>query len=131
VVFAPFPTLTLPTQRSYSVAAKDTTFTPAVLYANPGDTVTIRLTAKDVAHGLSIDGYPVDLHAEPGQSASVTFVASRAGVFKFRCSIACGNLHPFMTGRFEVGPNLLLLRAAALAVLAALFGAWKVFAHEA
>ena len=126
VIFLPAPAFAAPVERVLRVEAGGYAFSPAVLRVNPGDRVTIELVAKDVAHGLTIDGYPVDLHAEPGQTARVTFTAGRAGSFKLRCSIACGNLHPFMTGKFEVGPNLLLARAAALALLAVVYGVWRM-----
>ena len=126
ILLAPVPVLAAPAERVIRVEAGDYAFTPGVVRVNPGDRVTIELVAKDVAHGLSIDGYPVDLHAEPGRTARVSFTAGRPGSFKLRCSIACGNLHPFMTGRFQVGPNLLLIRAAALGLLAFGFGAWRM-----
>jgi heme/copper-type cytochrome/quinol oxidase subunit 2 len=122
--FAPAPASAKPTERVYRVEAEDFAFSPAELYANPGDRVTIELVSKDVAHGLAIDGYSVDLSAEPGQPARATFTAEKAGAFTLRCSVACGNLHPFMTGKFNVGPNLLFYRAAGLALVAALAGLW-------
>lgn len=127
LAFAPVPALAAPAERLIRVEAADYAFTPGVVRVNPGDRVTIELVSKDVAHGLTIDGYTLDLHAEPGQTARATFTAGRAGAFKMRCSIACGNLHPFMTGRFEVGPNLLLLRAAGLGLLALAFGAYQSY----
>ncbi len=126
VIFLPAPVTAAPVERTIRVEAGKSAFSPAVLRANPGDRVTIELVAADVAHGLTIDGYPVDLHAEPGQTARVSFIAGRSGSFKIRCSIACGNLHPFMTGKFVVGPNLFFLRAAGLALLAFGFGMWRV-----
>jgi heme/copper-type cytochrome/quinol oxidase subunit 2 len=122
VIFLPMPGLAAPVERIIRVEANNYAYAPSVMSVNPGDRVTIELVAKDVAHGLTIDGYPVDLHADPGQTARVTFVADRAGTFKLRCSIACGNLHPFMTGKFVVGPNLLFIRALGLALLAFAFG---------
>lgn len=128
IAFAPLPVAgagNAGRDRFFRVQAGGYAFTPGVLHVSPGDRVTIELVASDVTHGLSIDGYPVDLQAEPGQPQSVTFVAGKPGSFKLRCSLACGALHPFMTGRFEVGPNLLLMRAAGLAVLAAIIGLWR------
>jgi cytochrome c oxidase subunit 2 len=126
VAFAPVPVLEQPTERVIRVEAADYAFTPSVIHANPGDQITIELISKDVVHGLSIDGYPaVDLQAEPGRPARITFVAEKSGTFKLRCAIACGNLHPFMTGKIEVGPNQLLYRAGGLALLITAFGAWK------
>ncbi len=94
-------------------------FSPGQIRVNPGDRVTIELVSTDVVHGLSLDGYDFALTADPGQTTSGVFVADRPGVFRFRCSIACGNLHPFMIGKLQVGPNLLLMRGIALGFLAA------------
>ena len=126
IALLPVPALAAPAERTLRIEAGNFAFNPGVLRANPGDRVTIDLVSKDVVHGFSIDGYPVDLLAEPGHTARVTFVADRAGSFKVRCSVACGNLHPFMTGKLEVGPNLLLYRTAALGLLAFVFGAWRM-----
>jgi cytochrome c oxidase subunit 2 len=126
VMFFPAPGLAQPTERVVRIQAADFAFSPAVVRVNPGDRVTVEFSSADVVHGLSIDGYPLDLVAEPGQTARATFTAGRAGTFPLRCSVACGSLHPFMTGRLEVGPNLLLMRAAGLALLAFLFGLWRL-----
>ncbi|NMB87581.1 MAG: hypothetical protein GYA17_04420 [Chloroflexi bacterium] len=112
-----------PVERFYRLEASQFEFTPAVLRANPGDRVTIELVSTDVVHGLSIDGYDFQLTADPGQAARVSFVAGRPGSFYLRCATACGSLHPFMLGRFEVGGNPLLLRAGLLSGLVVL-AAW-------
>ena len=121
----PATVLAAPAPRTIHIQAGDFAFSPGVVQVNPGDRVTIELAAQDVTHSLSIDGYAVDLRAEPGQTARVTFVADRAGSFKIRCTVACGNLHPFMTGKFDVGPNLALLRGVGLALLAFAYSALR------
>jgi len=75
--------------------------------------VTLEVEAVDMVHGIYVDGYGLSVTADPGQTARLTFVADRAGSFRFRCSVACGDLHPFMIGRLRVGPNPLLIRAVA------------------
>lgn len=123
VVFVPLPVLAQPEERVIRVEAGDYAFTPSVFHANPGDRITIELVSKDVVHGLTIDGYPdLNLQADPGKTARATFIADRAGTFKIRCSVPCGNLHPFMTGKISIGPNLLLYRGVGLALLALVFG---------
>src|SRR6266498_3278494 len=82
VAFIPIPALAAPTARTIRVEAGGYAYLPEVIQVNPGDRVTIELVATDVAHGLAIDGYPVDLHGEPGQTARVTFVVDRPGSFK-------------------------------------------------
>jgi plastocyanin len=111
-----------PGRRLFRVSAEMFEYSPAVLQALPGDTVTIELVATDVVHGLYLDGYDLSLTADPGNTARLTFVADRPGSFRFRCSIACGPLHPFMIGVFKVGFNGLLWRAGTLALVVAGLG---------
>jgi heme/copper-type cytochrome/quinol oxidase subunit 2 len=122
VAFAPPPGFApVPIERHSRVEAGDFAFSPAVLHANPGDTVTIELVSTDVVHGLYVDGYGASVTADPGQPAELTFTADRPGIFRLRCSVTCGALHPFMTGKLQVGSNFLLWRGMVLVFLA-LFG---------
>jgi plastocyanin len=126
VWFLPLPTAAaVPTERTIHIEASRFEYSPAVLTVNPGDRVTIELAATDVVHGLSIDGYNLTMTADPGQTARLTFVADRQGTFRFRCTVTCGNLHPFMIGKLEVGQNSLLWRAIVLMGLAILAVAWR------
>ena len=102
-------------------------FSPGRLQVNEGDTVVIALQAADVVHGFYLDGYGIQQRVEPGIAQQVSFVADRRGKFRYRCSVSCGPMHPFMIGELMVGPNLLLWRAAGVA-LAAFAG---VFANMA
>ena|SRR5579859_4009395 len=118
--------LAAPVDRQFRIEASQFAYAPAVLYANPGDRVTIDVVATDVEHGLYLDGYNLSVTAQPGQTAHLTFVADRAGTFHFRCSVTCGALHPFMIGKLTVGPNWLLFRAAGLALLGVIAAVWAV-----
>ena len=108
------------------VRASRYAFAPGVLHVQPGQRVTIRLEATDVAHGLVLPDYGLELHAWPSHPAEASFVAERAGRFTFRCVMPCGDLHPFMVGTLVVGPTSGLSAAAGLALpitgLAALLG---------
>lgn len=131
VVFVPMPGNTaVPTSRHIQVTAGDFGFSPGVLHVNPGDRVTIELSSSDVVHGLYLDGYDLTVKAGPGQPASLTFIADRSGTFRFRCSVTCGPLHPFMMGKLQVGHNGLFWRGVILAVLAVLFGLFFVGSRE-
>ncbi len=121
----PAPRSTTSTGERYiRVEAGRYRFSPEQIYISPGERVTIELVATDVKHGLHLDGYGLDLEAEPGQPMRATFIATQPGVYRFRCSVACGNLHPFMLGKIQIGPNLPLIRGSllgAIALLLALF----------
>jgi len=103
--------------RYFLIEASQFAFSPAILRVNPGDRVTIDLVGIDVVHGIYIDGYGLKISADPGQTTRLTFTADRQGLFRFRCSVPCGQLHPFMIGKLFVGPNWLFLRASLLAAL--------------
>jgi heme/copper-type cytochrome/quinol oxidase subunit 2 len=122
----PFPaSATTSTARTFHIEASRFDYSPAILAVEPGDRVTIELTATDVVHGLAIDGYDLAITADPGQTARLTFVAERQGSFRFRCTVTCGNMHPFMIGKLQVGQNTLLRRAIALSALALVAGTWR------
>lgn len=121
VMVVPWPgPIATPTQREIHIDARQFAFEPARLHVNRGDQVTLVFHATNVVHGLYLDGYGVNLKAAPGQSVQTTFTADRAGKFRYRCSVSCGNLHPFMIGELIVGPNTLPWRAGALAIITTL-----------
>jgi heme/copper-type cytochrome/quinol oxidase subunit 2 len=113
-------------ERHFRLEATSFQYTPEAIQVNPGDHVTIDLVATDVVHGLYIDGYDLNVTADPGQTATLSFVADRSGSFRFRCSVTCGALHPFMIGKLNVGSNDLLWRAIGLGALAVVAGVWII-----
>jgi heme/copper-type cytochrome/quinol oxidase subunit 2 len=119
VAFAPLPAQPIrPQARTFRVDAGQFAYSPSELAVNPGDTVTIELASTDVVHGLYVDGYDISVEADPGQTATLTFVADRPGSFRFRCNVTCGAMHPFMIGKLTVGANNWLFRSVGLATLA-------------
>lgn len=128
ILFIPVPALSSPVtvDRHIRIEASMFQFIPGVIQINPGDRVTVELASTDVVHGLSLDGYNFELKADPGQTAKGTFVADKTGVFSFRCAVPCGNLHPFMIGKLQVGPNILLMRGIGLGFLAVFAALWSL-----
>lgn len=119
VFMLPIPALGARTTRSITLDARQFEFAPARLEVNEGDRVIITLRADDVVHGFYLDGYGLETRVEPGTTQRIEFVATRAGLFHYRCSVTCGPMHPFMIGELVVGPNTLFWRAAALTLIAA------------
>lgn len=116
--FAPIPLqAAYPTERTIRVEASRFAYRPGVIRANPGDRVTIELTSADVVHGLSVDGYEIEVQVDPGQVSNLSFIADKEGTFRLRCSVTCGDMHPFMVGKLQVGANTLLLRAGVISVM--------------
>jgi heme/copper-type cytochrome/quinol oxidase subunit 2 len=111
-------------ERVIHIQAESFAFTPEVIRVQQGERLTLQLESIDATHGIYLDGYDLSIEAEPGRPARLNLVADRAGSFRFRCSVACGNLHPFMIGQLKVGPNLRFWRALAALGIVALGGIW-------
>lgn len=92
-------------EQFFEVKAKKFSYTPNIIKVNKGDVVKIRLISEDVTHGLFIDGYGLNTSAHPGEDGNITFVADKTGRFSFRCSVTCGEFHPYMIGYLDVEPN--------------------------
>ena len=117
----PLTTRAAPTAPRYiRVEARMFAFQPYRIRVQQGERVVLELVAMDVVHGLYVDGYDVQVTADPGVPARLAFVADRPGKFRFRCSTTCGALHPFMIGELVVEPNAPYTWAVALTFLVAL-----------
>lgn len=83
--------------------------TPEIVEVNQGDIVTFHLTnlelAEDETHGFTVDTYGKNSSYEPGKTASLTFVADRAGAFPYYCTEFCSALHLEMEGILMVKPK--------------------------
>ncbi len=118
ILLVPIPAFGEPQTHHLSVDAAEFAYSPARVEVRRGDVVHLTLTASDVVHGFYLDGYDIEERVEPGTSTTFSFTADRTGKFRYRCSVACGPLHPFMIGELVVEPNEPLWRGSAIAVLA-------------
>ena len=118
VALAPLPVQPIaPQELTFRVDARQFAYSPSELKVNTGDKATIQLVSTDVVHGLYLDGYDISVQADPGQTATLTFVANKPGSFRFRCNVTCGAMHPFMIGKLTVGTNDWLYRSVGLAII--------------
>ena len=118
ILFLPIPALAQPATHHVTVTMEQFVFDPPVLHINQGDRVILTLQATDVVHGFYLDGYGLDTRVEPGISQRIEFVADQTGKFRYRCSVSCGTLHPFMIGEMVVGPNMVFIRTIGLVLVA-------------
>lgn len=118
VAFAPLPVPSIiASEKTFRIEASQYAYSPAEISVQPGDKVTIELVSTDVVHGIYVDGYGLSVTADPGQTATLTFVADKVGSFRLRCNVTCGAMHPFMIGKLNVGANLWLYRSIGLAFI--------------
>ncbi len=122
-----------PQTRSFTITARQYGYNPGTIEVNKGDRVQIKLVSKDVTHGFYLEGYDLDAKVRPEDNTfwlrhlsqkgkeyqpveAINFIANRAGKFRYRCSITCGTMHPFMNGVLIVRPNTLYSTALGLSV---------------
>ncbi len=118
VLVVPIPMTAAPISRTITLNLKQFEFMPGRLEVNQGDRVVITLQADDVVHGFYLDGYGIDQRVEPGVARQVEFVADQPGKFRYRCSVSCGSLHPFMIGELVVNANSPFWKAVGLIAIA-------------
>jgi len=135
-----------PQDRSFKIIARKYGYQPSVIEVNRGDRVRIELVSKDVTHGFYLEGYDLDAKVRredptiwvrrPSEgeqfheAKEISFVAGRAGKFRFRCSQTCGYMHPFMNGVLIVRPNYLYSAALGMSLGLVLVMLW-IFRREA
>ncbi len=91
--------------RIIEIQAKRFEYTPSEITLQKNELVTLRLVSMDVAHGLYLDGYEINMNVGAGETTTKTFRADKTGRFSFRCSVTCGPFHPYMIGYMNVEPN--------------------------
>jgi nitrous-oxide reductase len=84
-------------------------FNPEHVKVQQGDHVIWKITnterTEDATHGFALPGYDINLSLEPGETATLAFDATDAGVYTWYCSEFCSALHLEMMGYFLVAPK--------------------------
>jgi nitrous-oxide reductase len=85
-----------------------THFTPDIVRVNEGDDVYFHWTNleqdDDIAHGFGILWSSCNMQVEPGETKTMHWKATKAGIVPFYCSNFCSALHQEMQGYIEVSP---------------------------
>jgi len=126
--------------RTVGIMASQYAYTPHRIVVDPGNEVHLRLASTDVVHGFYLEGHDIEAEVRPGsltvwtrrpstgedfrETEEIVFTAGRPGKYRYRCSVTCGTLHPFMQGEMIVRPNRLyhLSLVATLGIGFAIFG---------
>jgi plastocyanin len=87
--------------REIAVTGNDFTFSPAQITMAAGNTVTIALTADDIAHDFYVKGIGHVVHAKAGKTARASIRIKKCGTYKFWCTIL-GHKKQGMTGTITI-----------------------------
>ncbi len=128
IALLPTPAEAIDNEVTVAIEASQYAYEPNVIDVSLGQRVVLELSSSDVVHGIYLDGYDLDVVTDPGKTARLSFIADKPGTFRFRCSVTCGPLHPFMIGQLKVEPNPKVQRIVVGSLSALLFGialAWR------
>jgi cytochrome c oxidase subunit 2 len=78
------------------IVAQRFQFTPSEITLKKGEPVVLKLTSKDVTHGLKLDVFNQTMKAEKGKTSQVTITPAKAGDFTAQCAVFCGAGHGSM-----------------------------------
>lgn len=84
------------------MTAKQFAFEPAEVRVPFGRKIRLLVTSADVAHGLAIPAFNVNVNLAAGQITTIEFIADKKGSYPFFCSVFCGGGHKEMTGTLIV-----------------------------
>ena len=88
--------------RIIEVKALKYRFEPDPIVVKLGEKVRLVVTSADVAHGLAISEFKINLTVGTGKTESLEFVADKKGTFRTYCTVYCGQGHAQMYASFIV-----------------------------
>ena len=77
-------------------------FEPDPIVVKKGEKVRIVASSSDVAHGISIPEFNLNLAIPAGKESTAEFSADKEGTFTSYCSVYCGTGHGKMQGKLIV-----------------------------
>ena len=77
-------------------------YEPSIIEVTQGERIRLRLTTRDVPHGLYIPTLGISTAASGGSPGIVDFTAGAPGEYSFICSLYCGSGHNEMSGKLII-----------------------------
>lgn len=102
VIVVSSPTGTQTATKTFTVEAKNYSFTPSTIKVKKGDTVVIILKSIDAIHDWTLDEFDASTNQiGEGEEEEIEFVADKKGTFEFYCSVS-NHRAMGMKGKFVV-----------------------------
>jgi cytochrome c oxidase subunit 2 len=79
--------------RVVEITAKRFAFDPPEVHLRKGEAATLRITSRDVTHGLFLRPLGIDATIAPGKTTDVAVTPGEVGRFNAICDHFCGSGH--------------------------------------
>jgi cytochrome c oxidase subunit 2 len=84
------------------ILAKRSYYTPGEITLKKGQPVILVLKSQDVAHGLRLRDFNINIKVKAGGTTEVQFTPDKTGDFIGHCSVFCGSGHGSMILKLHV-----------------------------
>jgi plastocyanin len=89
--------------KEIQMTAKKYEFSPGTVEVSAGTRIVFKITAVDREHGFQIAGSKDGcVKIKKGETATVEYLAEKAGTVEFKCCVYCGLGHGGMKGKIVV-----------------------------
>jgi cytochrome c oxidase subunit II len=89
--------------KEVKMTAKKYEFSPNMVKVNAGTRIIFKITAIDREHGFEIANVKDScVKIKKGETATVEYLAEKAGTVEFRCCVFCGLGHHGMKGKIVI-----------------------------
>jgi cytochrome c oxidase subunit II len=89
--------------REVKITAKKYEFSPNTVEVNAGTRIIFKVTAMDREHGFEIANVKDScVNIKKGETATVEYMAEKAGTVEFKCCVFCGVGHHGMKGKIVI-----------------------------
>jgi len=89
--------------KEVQMTAKKYEFSPNTVEVTAGTKIIFKITAEDREHGFQIAGSKDGcVKIKKGETATVEYLAEKAGTIEFKCCVYCGLGHGGMKGKIVV-----------------------------
>jgi len=89
--------------KEVQMTAKKYEFSPNTVEVTAGTKIIFKITAEDREHGFQIAGAKDGcVKIKKGETATVEYLAEKAGTVEFKCCVYCGLGHGGMKGKIVV-----------------------------
>lgn len=90
------------TPRQIVITAKRFSYEPGEITLKKGQPVVLVLKSADVAHGLKLRDFNINVKVKAGDTTEIQFTPDKTGDFVAHCSVFCGSGHGAMILKMHV-----------------------------